>query len=252
MFAAWVLALAVAAPASVPTSVESAAVPTVSPARLALATRFTDVVLPDQLILESNMDSWEVGLKTALLNNPGIANIEREFPGAVASAIAAGKPSARPYIWAKVKKAKAVKAKVMADMLDEAEMEEAMAFYLSPTGQRFIRSLFAKADSTAMASAVIERANDTGEVKITDQDGQKVIRGALRETLKTLSAADMVEIMKFEAKPAVKKMAEAGRKADQAMLEIFNTPDPVFIEQQNKTVTDALLAHVEKYQSTRK
>lgn len=251
MIATWLFALAAAAPGDLQAPSTPVEIP-VSSSRLALATRLIDVILPDQVILQTNMNAWEAGLKAAQLNNPGIAKIEAENPGAIASAIDAGRPVARPYIWSQLIKAKAVKAKITADMLDEAELQEVMDFYSSPTGQRFIHSITAKADPNVMANTLIDRANETGEVTVTDEDGQKVLRGALRETLKTLSAADMVEIMKFEAKPVAKKMAEAGRKSDLEMLEIFNTLDPVFMEAQHKAVTDALLAHIGKNQAPQK
>ena len=87
---------------------------------------------------------------------------------------------------------------------------------------------------------------------LTQQDLNDMLRKQAKAAVKTLSADDMLAIMKFESLPVAKKFAAAGQESDRVILDIINNPDPNWIEKQNKAVADGAMQFVEAKRAGKK
>ena len=218
---------------------------------LGLARHIVELIEPEARMLQIEMRGWEIGMRAVLRADPAIAKLEAEYPGTIAAGIEAGRPLAARYIPQALAKLRASKAKILADGLTIAELEEFRAFAASDVGQRYFSSIQKNADVESIADDVVQRASETGEVVITERDAGKTMSAALRTAQHAMSTSDTLAIMKFNKSPVGKKVAALAAEATKAALEVANNPDPQLMEQQGQAVADAIIAFVEKNQKRR-
>ena len=215
--------------------------------QIRLATQLIDLIHPDDAMVQSNLKGWEAVSRKTAATDTVFSKLEAQYPGVTEAAIAAARPAAVEYANEFVRKSKAAKIRVFAESLTGAELRQLIDFFEQPTGQRFARRMV---QSDEVADDLATKAQ-TSE-NLTQQDLNDMLRKQAKAAVKTLSADDMLAIMKFESLPVAKKFAAAGQESDRVILDIINNPDPNWIEKQNKAVADGAMQFVEAKRAGKK
>lgn len=242
MFLAAVALAALAAPAQAAAQPAPSAVPAVAPQSLAKARRLVALVNPFDKVLDANLDGWEGAARKSLALEPGMAALEKNYPGIGAATIAAARPLARKYLTEFVKTSAEYKADLLTRRLTDAELDEAGGFFDSPAGRKAIAGLFNNADPARIGADLAVRHSQTGEAVATEDDVRKVAERAASGMLAEVSAADQAAIIGFSQSPVGKKFTAATRESDVRILDMANHPSAEWLEQQGEAMRSAALA----------
>jgi hypothetical protein len=235
-------ALATVAAASQPAAAADAA----WPQRLQIATQLVDLIHRDEELLQANLLGWESAVRTVLQKDPTVVKLEADFPGLMDAGVAAGRPLAIEYLRPFVVKSKAAKAEIFARRMSIDELQQAKQFIGGAVGQRFIQRAKASIDIGKLNSELTERSLQTGSKFATIEDSDRLVRDAARQATKDTSGQDLLAIMKFERTPVAKKLREATREAEKAVLEMANNPPAEWVARQNEAVSAAMIAFAER------
>ena len=238
------LLIALAAVAGTPFS-SAHAVQSAASDKLQLASQIIAITAPATVSLRTELRSWEIGLRAGLGGNPGITKIEAEHKGAIDAAVGAARPLASAQLEKVLAQLAVRKAEILAEGLTTEELREFHAFVISPAGRHFYASMHAKADVGVISDQVLDRAEKTGAVTLTEQDASKMLRSTLKGVQQDLSTADTLAIMKFEQRPVARKIAKVSEEAVKITLELANNPDPEWMERQRQVLTDAIIGFAE-------
>ena len=218
-------------------------------ARLEQARELVRLINPFGPMVALNVLGWEAGVSATLALDPSMVNLEAQYPGAGKAGIAAARPVARSFCEAFVAKGLEQKAGMFARQLNKAELEELIQFFRSPTGTRVVGSMLRNADVVAMAGAVSRQQAETGNGAISAATVAQTERDALRKTLGQISAEDRIVLMRFEQRPVAPKYAAAVAESERAMLELVNSPDPVWMQKISESLRDGVLAFIDRGKS---
>lgn len=240
------LILAVAwqsAPAVPPAS--SIASPTGESEKLSKARALADLLAPADLMIWSNIKGWEAGVLSALRLAPGTSKLEESYPGITKAGIDAARPVGRRYCEEYVRKAAAHRAQLIAEQLTAAEIDVALLQYRKPAWRRFVAGLTSNVDFSAMAQDAAKSVAETGRPSIKQEDVNKTLMDAARESGGELAADDQLEIMRLMQTETAKKLAGIAAETDRKVLDWANNPDPVVIQEQNKLMLGGMLAYAD-------
>jgi len=239
---------AAASPENSPTTAASPTPPSstepVTPERHRLATRLLDLVHPDQVSIDANMRGWESGMRKMLAADPTFARLELDYPGISEAAVDGARPVALEFSREFVRNVKALKADVFAQRLTAAELQQAIAFFDTPVGQKFAKGMAETADPAAVLDNVRARAAAGGE-DLTLTDLTSATRKTSRQVMSGMSSAEVLQIMRFESLPAARKFAAAGQESEALVLVKLKNVDPKWLERQQQAVAQAALRFAE-------
>ena len=236
-----VVALPSAAGAAVPSS---SAVRDDRQQRLDLAVRLIESINPDDRLLAQEMRAWEAGVRLMLGNDATLARLEQETPGVIDAAVNAGRPVAQEYLASLLSRLKRYKAERTAAALTVTELREVQAFYATPAGQRLATGMTAPQQSDVLIDRVAKRVQEEGDPTVTEQDARVATRKAVENVMAQATREDILTIMRFEATPAGSKLRAIGEEVQKFTVETSRTPDPAFVQRQQKAMQDAILAFV--------
>jgi hypothetical protein len=182
---------AAAQPAPAPSTapVEAASKP------LSVAQQIARAYLPEQLLAESNADEFDRGFDASVAKDPGTAELERQYPGALAAMKSAAKEFALARFRSELPGTWDAVAAFIATNFTPAQQRELLTFYSSPAGQRILVATSKAVDS----SKIVEQKKD-GTIAIKSDMGS--ISAATDYGLyKSMSKEDMAAAMRFIASP---------------------------------------------------
>lgn len=239
------MVLAPAAPALGQARIVPAAGAPISEAQRSKATQLATLMNPPARMLEHNMIGWEAAITRTLALDPTIAKLETEYPGTTKAGVEAARPLARGYCEDGVRRSIEAKAAAYARRMSASELDQAIAFFRSPTGQRYLDGLFVNTDVVGLAHDIATERSETGTGRISTEQVATGDRQAVRKTKEALSAGDNLELMRFAQTSASQQLQAASAEADRVILEIVNNPDPKWAEGQNRAVSEAIIAFVD-------
>ena len=198
------------------------------------------------------MENWElVARKTAAID-PMFSKLESEYPGTVDAAIQNARPAALEFTGDFVRKAKALKAEILATDLTAADMQQLIAFFETPLGRRLAARFQDRDNSPDLTDKMADKIANGDSGGITAADLNAAIKKRSTVVLKEMSADELLAVAKFEREPSTKKFGMAGAKADAAILEMINHPDAKLVAKIGDAATDGAVKFVEAKKSARK
>lgn len=217
------------------------------PQRIAIAREVMALSAPRPMLLASNVRGWETTIDKSLRADPGIARLEATYPGLIANAIAAAKPLAQEYSEKFVTQALDIRVQTFAEYLTVDEMQELIAFYKTPAGQRFIARLWTNLDATDLISDERILAARDSDAPLSLEDSRRATKNAAANTMKDMTAEDILEVMRFGQRPAAQAAASASREAEQRLLPIVNNPDPEWLKRQKEILERAMITFADQH-----
>lgn len=208
--------------------------------RLAQARWLVDLFHPEAKMVASNMAMWSLRIRRSAQQDPAMAKIDRDYPGAINAYLSGAQPVALDNATAFVRTAKARKAAVLGDNLSGADLGRVIAFFRSSVGAKVMRL-----EQRPGAIAKLARRAPTGSGPyLTPLDTENDRRGQVKRAVDGLSSDELVEVMKFQSDPVAVRYAAAVRLADEELLHIVNNPDPLRRAREYEAGTRALDAHI--------
>jgi hypothetical protein len=142
---------------------------------------------------------------------------ETEYPGLIAAVVDAAIPEMlkayddkMPLLWRST-------SQIYREKFNSAELDQILAFYKSPVGIRFMKTLQNNVDSQQfMDAAVASQGEETDSVS---DAVKKAKTQALKKTGTQTSAADKIAIFRFENSPLGPKLAAVGPLISKAVSE---------------------------------
>lgn len=214
-------------------------------ARLPKARALVALTNPNELMVAANMRGWEAGIAQVFVVDSGAAGIERQYPGAAKAAIDAARPLAREFCQRFVTGVNEHKAKMLAERLTPAEIERSTAFFASPTGRRLIQRMLSHADPAELARDTTNRAQESGQVRISTDKLRQMERDAVRTTIGEMSPDDHVAILRFGETGAATKYKAVSEEVDRWALDKAQRPDSDWMRRQSELVNQALIRFVD-------
>jgi hypothetical protein len=208
----------------------------IDPARPALAHQLVDLLHPEDEMVESNVQMWDLRVRRSAASDPMFAKIEAEYPGAVDAYAAGARPVAIEHARQFVRNAKDLKAQILAQKLSAADLQQLIEFFRSPVGVKIVHTQRSPKD---IAKIVQQHRPGTGPV-LSMQDVERSRARSRDKTIDNLSADELLQVMKFESRPVAAHYAQAVSAADAALLELVNHPDRSWSDREAEAGTRAL------------
>jgi hypothetical protein len=237
--------LATSGAAAVPARGTASHSPAHSQEALRLAFQLVNIIHPDELMIRTNVETWESTTRKQIGQDPGFTKLEADYPGLSAAAIAGARPIALEFAREFVRDAKQTKTQIFVQEFTVAEMKQLITFFETPAGQRFIKKMASPDNAGGFIETLAAKA-ESGSGEITAKDLEKGMAVALPGIVKDTSSSDLIEIMRFESLPAAKKFAAAGTKADLAIFNLINEASAVWGPKLSDAMSQAALQFVER------
>lgn len=218
--------------------------PTESPAvaaRRDKALRLARVLASDQFVVEAGDDAYIKLTRDAMLASPDVQAMEKQHPGVVDAMVRASLPVTKvqlrrrlPQLWDKL-------ADFYLANFTPLELDQALTFYASPTGQKMIAQLIARIRPNAVAAEL--KKNPTGGVSAgaLRSDVQATVPGIVG----TLTAKDQAVLLAFSRTAAFARIQKIGPQVQElqvAWMRDVSPEDYAEVRDAMKTVLDARLA----------
>ena len=218
---ALLLSLALAAPAAtVPTTPVPVIVPSIDINSLksgpyrADAMAFAEATMPEKPFQDMMTGMIELGFRQGL--GEGMPALEKASPGIVAELKAAVKDATASMRTVAYRTTLERYARLYSQALTPAETAELGEFYRTPTGRKLIAAKYA-----SLGSGDVPLDRDT-----TTQDVTQINKKAVNSALGQMDGTDMIELMKFGALPAFRKLKALKPIVNQLEVDMANEDDP--------------------------
>lgn len=208
------------------------------------AHRLSLLLNPSDKLLDIAMRGFEVGINTALKNNPDDAAVYNQNPGLLDIIVAAGKPIVRKHVHAAIPAHQQKFAEFYARKFSAEEIEQLIAFYSTPTGSKVIAGIYAGADLGSIAEAV----GDKGDRPLTAEAVRNFTSSAGAQLLPGLDSDDWKALFMFASSPVYVKLKNSAPELHQLAVDIANEPDPAMDAELSKAVEAA----VQKYMAEKR
>lgn len=198
---------------------------------------------PADRLVDVAMRGFQVGVDTALKQNPKDAAIFNDNPGLIEAIVEAGKPIVRSHIEAAVPAYQGKFAEFYARTFSPAEVEQLIAFYSTPTGTKVITGMYDGADLASFAAEAGKADKPLTADAIRDYTssaGAKLLPG--------FDADDWKALFTFAATPAYAKLRSSTPELRQLTADMANEPDKAMDAELDKAVE----ATVAKYMAAKK
>ncbi|MHA6721881.1 DUF2059 domain-containing protein [Sphingomonas sp. RS2018] len=235
------LLLAAPATAQLPTAPAPAS-GAIDPARLALALELARELNSEALTRAQLGKISAETMPRAFAQNPAMAALEKQYPGAIAAVMAAMTPVIVDYTIGLLPKLWTEIAPIYARSLDPAELRQLLAFYRGPTGQRVIAAMGRGSDYGATLSRMVNE----GTTAMTAGDLRNGATPGIAEVVRTASDEDKAAMVALVQTSAGRKLPAVTTEVMAAVAAASARPDPVMEKRIEQVVKTALDAHIKK------
>lgn len=157
----------------------------------ALALELAQLGQPTALLVEGVLMGYDLASKEQKPDAES-TEVEKEFPGFIAQVQQRGRAELERLMVERAPGLHRQLADLYAANLTDAEMRDIMTFLRSPTGLKFVRSMMLSSSG----------ANSADDLELTVEEVAAENRAAAAATMKKLSGAEWIELMKFATSPA--------------------------------------------------
>lgn len=159
-----------------------------------------------------------------IAQNPELAEIEKQFPGALAHMFDAARPEVERHIVASLPQLWTAIATLLSAELTSTEIEAARAFYSSPAGKRFKAAMLRNYDVTQEIAPLAKNL----DAKLEPSMIRRGIEGGAQDAVAELSAEDKAALLRFGRTPAFAKIRTLNTRLLQISADWSNASDPEF------------------------
>ncbi|WP_144037722.1 hypothetical protein [Sphingopyxis sp. KK2] len=156
--------------------------------------------------------------------NPELAEIEKQYPGALAHMFDAARPEVERHIVASLPRLWSAIATLLSAELTSAEIEAARAYYASPSGKNLKAAMLRNYDVTQEIAPLAKNL----DAKLEPSMIRRGIESGAQDAFGELSAADKAALMRFAGTPAFAKIRTLNQRLLQISADWSNTADPEF------------------------
>ena len=170
-------------------------------------------------LLDRTMDR---DMRSSLLKDEAIAEIEDENPGLVAAMIAAMRPVLLKNLEKQLPGYHRGIGAIYARHMDEAEIRDAMAFFGSPAGRKFVDQV----NENMSFAPIMDNVVADPDAPIARDDIAKAKMDAAARTVANMDADQAAAIMTLAGRSWTKKLATIRAEITAYDQEQMNAPDP--------------------------
>jgi hypothetical protein len=180
--------------------------------------------------------AFETDSIALVLQNPELAEIEKQFPGAVEHMFHAARPELERYIVDSLPDLWTALATLLSAELTSAEIEMARDYYSSPAGRRFKASMLRNYDISQEIAPLVKDI----DAKLDPSVIRRGIQGGVGDTIAEMSAADRAALLRFAGTSAFRKIKALNTRLLQISADWGNAPAPEFEARLEKIMAAAL------------
>lgn len=211
-----------------------------TPAKLALGREIAELLNGGEVSRIQYDKLFDETMPRSMGENPNLAAVEKQHPGALAYVIAAARPviekamnDRAPLLYDRL-------AQIYATNLTEAELQEMLVFYRSPAGIWLVRQVARGMDM----SAVFNRAMADPDTKITSGDVVNAQQGAVVSTYPQMPAEHRAALMQLGTRPVLAKLERINPLLAAAAAEWANDTPPELQQHVNETMIGAMQRYI--------
>lgn len=171
-----------------------------------------------------------------LSQNSALADIERQYPGAIQYMFDAARPDLERYILDSLPELWTAVATLLSAELTGAEIEAMRAYYSSPAGMRFKAATLRNYDVTQEIAPLVEDL----DAKVDPAMLRRGIQNAANDTAAELSTEDKAALLRFSRTPAFAKLQSLNPRILQISANWANAPAPEFEARLEEIMTAAM------------
>lgn len=199
----------------------------------ALALQLSQTAQPADLLVEAVLKGYDEGFSEEQANSE-TAEIEREFPGYLEKLRLRGRIELEKVMREHAPVLQRRTADVYAADVSEEHMRNAIAFLRTPTGAKMLRGV-------TLAPSDTGSAND---LNLTVEEVATEARAAALHSVKQLTGAERVELMKFAASPAGVAFRDTDHKITPIVAETMNEVMAEFAERIDPIAVELLQGYI--------
>jgi hypothetical protein len=206
------------------------------------ALRLAALLNPAEKTLEVAMRAFDTGVDAALKKSPDDAAVFDRNPGLLEAVMDAERPLMRKHLLEVIPGHQRRYAEFYARKFTPEEIDQLIAFYSGPTGQKVIAALYAGVD----LGKLTDKLDSKGNLALTGKDIQDVHAAAVSRVPDLLDADDWKAVFMFSATPVHSKLVGIGPEFNQLVAELENEPDPAFDARIEAVVQQAVKTYMAK------
>jgi hypothetical protein len=213
------------------------------PELMAKAMELARTVQPREILIENTMSVLDKQAVEGLHSEPNLKQMEAEHPGLVDAMWAAARPILAETVVKSIPELWNGLAGVYARHFTSAQLDQAIQFFRSPTGRKFVVEMNRNADIKPM----IRDAAGPGDGRIGEQSYLQTVNGAAQAAAAAMTPAETREFERFMTTPTGRALAGAGPDVTRVILAWTNRTDP----ETDARVQAAMVGAVEKFLGAR-
>ena len=214
-----------------------------TPATLALGRELAELLNGGEVARLQYDKLFNETMPRSMGENPALAAVEKQHPGAIAYVVAAARPVVEkamndraPLLYDRL-------AQIYATNLTEAELQEMLVFYRSPAGIWLVRQVAQGMDM----SALFNRAMADPDTKVTSGDMVSAQQGAVISTFPNMPAEHRAALMRLGTRPVLAKLGRINPLLAAAAAQWANDAPPELQTQVNNAMIGAMQRYVAEH-----
>lgn len=175
---------------------------------------------PEDKILEASEEAFKTGFKSALANDRETSATFDEHPKLLDAIFDAALPVVRKHVRTDVPELQRTFARFYASKFTQADIDQLIAFYGSPTGAKLVAGMYAGLDMDKLVEAV----GPDGTKPVSNDDMRGMLTSTAMRILPAFNEADRKAFATFTKTQLFLKVRAATPEMIKLMTEIANQP----------------------------
>ncbi len=238
------LLMALAMPQAAPAGSVAAAPAAESPAaaaRRVKAHRLAQLLSSEAMVVDAGDDSYIKMTSDVMLAQPDVPELERKYPGVVDAMVRASLPIAKrqmhnrlPLLWDRL-------SDLYLANFTTPELDQAIAFYGSPTGQKMIAQMVARMKPNAIA-ADLKKDPEAG---VSVDSFRKDMKATVPGVVGSLTPKEQAALLAFSRTSVFPKIARIGPRSQELVVAWSQEATPEETKDLVDSMKAAMLARID-------
>lgn len=204
--------------------------------------RLATVLNPEDLMVAAEKRGFEEELIPALRKHEDYVALEAKYPGIIDEVAMRMRPLLEEYGRASMPQRLQQMGLFFAQRFSRVELEDMLAFYTSPTGQRLIRAMFANASMQGIVDEAIADPEQQTSIDAVNQ----IFASSLNALPKALIESDRPVLRELMRKPWFARIRAVAPEMRQLQQQMINEPDPAFEGRLDQVITETIENFIEQ------
>jgi Uncharacterized protein conserved in bacteria (DUF2059) len=200
---------------------------------------------PESSVIDESGDEYVKATRQLLIARGKLNDLEARYPGVIEAMLRASVATMNaqmhkrvPVLWDRM-------ADIYLDAFSMPELDQLLAFYGSPTGQRIMTSFDRRLKPKAMMNDMVKNDDFSVSVGSLKSDLADTVPGVVRD----MTSADKAALMKFMQTSAFRKINATSGRIQQALLSWMQEESPEEADELEGVMSDAMKAYMRKKDS---